>query len=730
MKPPATVRHDQATEAADAGVSIRPIGLGTFVAVLRQNLFWIAAATLGALILAVAILQLVPLRYQAQASLVVSVAHPARPVDGTVVLTHLAEVSKELIASVRDEITAPPIVRKVVADLNLQADPEFNPHLAGGTRFPATWTAAFDEAVDVLSRLLPTFAQPQISDRVGLEVMENVRRAIGTSAKVASHTITVSATTMNPEKSAAIANALVSAYLQHRLETQQVHSRRLEQWLGDRLAELRQQVRVQEDEVERVRARIGHYQGETSTIFSEQLSQLSRQLLETKDQLANAEAKRSQLRQLADGAPLSSVDDVLNSELIQKLRQQEAHLLVQRAGALSQLGPRHPSLVSIHQEVAQAREKIATEIARIDQKISDQIRILRDKANTLETEQRSLQTRIEAQNAALVQLRQLQNDANSSRDTYTAMSTYRARVAGAPTVEQTSVSVISNATPPLKAAWPNQAAILALTGVGAFFLSAVAVFLRATFAQDLRSAEQAWALLGLPTLALIPQVRLPKPIDRAVVGQPRSALSESIRYLYTSIQGRSAQHDGCFRVLVSSAVPDEGKTTTARMLAREAALVGASTLLVNLDLRRRTSRKADQEDPFGIRVETEADTGLHVLDVHSRDSRSFAFLHQAEFWEYLEKLGAHYKFMIIDSPPVLTVSDGATIARFAHSTIFVVRWGRTRIAAVTEALRQLRSANAVIQGIVLTQVDVRKHAMYGFGDSGVYTGAHRKYYLS
>jgi Mrp family chromosome partitioning ATPase len=257
----------------------------------------------------------------------------------------------------------------------------------------------------------------------------------------------------------------------------------------------------------------------------------------------------------------------------------------------------------------------------------------------------------------------------------------------------------------------------------------VAAVLWASFAQDLRSAEQAWALLGLRTLALVPKVRLPSPIDRAVVDMPGSAISESIRYLYTSIQGLLEKHPGCFRVLVSSAVPDEGKSTTARMLAREAALAGAKTLLLNLDLRRRRGTREQSEAPFGIQVDVEEDTGLHVLEVHSRSRRSFAFLHQQGFWDQVEELSCQYELMVIDSPPVLSVSDASTIARFTDSTIFIVRWAKTPIPAVVEALRQLRAINTKILGVVLTQVNARKHAMYSFGDSGVYRGKHKRYYL-
>ena len=105
----------------------------------------------------------------------------------------------------------------------------------------------------------------------------------------------------------------------------------------------------------------------------------------------------------------------------------------------------------------------------------------------------------------------LQNEADSNRATLQAFSIYRAKMAGAPSIEQTNVDIVSPAVPGTKPISPNRKVILGFVGVVALFGSVVAAIVRASLVQNLRSAEQAGALLGLRTLALVPKVRSSKP---------------------------------------------------------------------------------------------------------------------------------------------------------------------------------------------------------------------------
>jgi succinoglycan biosynthesis transport protein ExoP len=111
-----------------------------------------------------------------------------------------------------------------------------------------------------------------------------------------------------------------------------------------------------------------------------------------------------------------------------------------------------------------------------------------------------------------------------------------------------------------------------------------------------------------------------------------------------------------------------------------------------------------------------------------RMSNVTELLDRPEMVKLLEDLLVQYDRIIIDSPPVLAVSDARVVARLADRLIFLVRWNSTPRDAVRNGLKLLRGVGITVSGIVLSQVNQRKHARYGYGDFGQYYGRYREYY--
>jgi Mrp family chromosome partitioning ATPase len=95
---------------------------------------------------------------------------------------------------------------------------------------------------------------------------------------------------------------------------------------------------------------------------------------------------------------------------------------------------------------------------------------------------------------------------------------------------------------------------------------------------------------------------------------------------------------------------------------------------------------------------------------------------------FLARLAERHDLVILDSPPVLAVSDARLLARTVDQTIFLVRWVKTRRERAIAGWRQLVEAGGKVTGVALTLVDVRRHAQYGYSDSGAYYGQVKKYY--
>jgi capsular exopolysaccharide synthesis family protein len=196
-------------------------------------------------------------------------------------------------------------------------------------------------------------------------------------------------------------------------------------------------------------------------------------------------------------------------------------------------------------------------------------------------------------------------------------------------------------------------------------------------------------------------------------------------------------------ILISSSVVGEGKTSVVTSLARFQASVGKKVVVVDCDLRRPTVHKTfDSQSKPGL-VEFLADeasfddviqedpiSGAHVLAAGGRTQSPEALLDSVQMKKLVKKLSQSYDLVLLDSAPVLAVSDTRILARLADKTVFLVRWADTPREVAVAALQQIVDAGADVIGVMLSMVDVKKHAGYGYSDSGYYYGSLKKYYTS
>ncbi|HJQ55371.1 MAG TPA: CpsD/CapB family tyrosine-protein kinase, partial [Vineibacter sp.] len=220
-----------------------------------------------------------------------------------------------------------------------------------------------------------------------------------------------------------------------------------------------------------------------------------------------------------------------------------------------------------------------------------------------------------------------------------------------------------------------------------------------------------------------------------------SAYSEALRTIRTGIALSSADHPQR-TVVVTSSVPGEGKTTTALSLAAASAASGARTLIIDCDMRQPSLHKnlggdntaglaeflAGQRDLEEL-VQVEPKTGLYYVLAGKRPPSPTDLLGSLRMRRLLQQLGDAFDLVILDSPPVMAVSDALLLVRQTDTTIFVVRWEKTRRDVAIAGARMVHEAGARLSGMVLSQVDLRRHAQYDYTDSGVYYyRGYRKYY--
>ena len=247
-------------------------------------------------------------------------------------------------------------------------------------------------------------------------------------------------------------------------------------------------------------------------------------------------------------------------------------------------------------------------------------------------------------------------------------------------------------------------------------------------------------------LALVPDLSRREtqgdPAEDYILQKPNSAYAEALQRIRTSLFLTDGEHPPK-TILVTSSVPLEGKSTIAASLARQSARSGLKVILIDADLRRpRLHEVIGLPNQNGLSevltgranpeaaIKRDEKSGLDFLPAGVGVVSPPDLFRSSTMKILLEEMAAYYDLVIIDTPPVAAVSDSFTLSGIVDKSIYVIRWEQTPRNVALAGIRQMIDAGAEIAGIVLARVDVKKHARYGYANSGYYRGYYRKYYVN
>ena len=625
------------------------------------------------------------------------------------------------------------LARRTIDALKLWDHPQLNPKSDGTVakivRAPLSWFRSAPPAEAPAAE--ETKTQSKVIDRFLYDLAISPVRN--------SRLVDVKFDSPDPEMSARVANGVARAYIEQSLEFKFLSSKEASDWLGQRLAEQRQHVESSEQALQRYREQTDAVSLEDrQNIVVQKLADLNAAVTRAKTERLQKEAAYNQVRGLSDRGALDTFPAILANTFIQQQKAEIAELQRQQAQLSEKLGPRHPDMLKLSNAIATAETKLQAEIAKVVQAVKNeyQASVIQEQnlASALEQQKRDAL----ALNRKGIDYGVLQRDAATNRQIFDSLLQRAKETSVSSELKTSNIRIVDAAEIPRTAASPN-ILINMLIGVlgGAMFAVGLTFFFE--YLDDrIKSPEEVEAHLGLPFIGLVPALFEQTAKELLMSDPVPPNFSEAFRAIRTNVLFSSAD-EGPKVLIVTSSAPGEGKTTVATNLAVALAQANQRVLIVDADMRKprvHTVFQQTQEPGLsnvlvGNAKASEAVRSTKVPMLWTMPAgvippNPSELLGSKRFKDFVSTLSQHFDCVIIDTPPVMAVTDSSVAAQVATGVLFVIGSDKTSRQVAQRSLAQLRSTTSLITGAILNRVDLVNHGYYY---SQYYKKAYAEYYI-
>lgn len=738
------------------------LGFADFLAMLRRHRIAFAASVFLSIVVAVVFALNQTPRYTAWADLLIDLRKPNILEGSGGVVPDIPVGTAVAAAAIRSEVAligSRGMVEKVVDQLGLTQDPEFNSRLRNELAEPPTGLAAWATwAWETLSpgALMATVERMFRSDDEGGSDLEigsdvdperaRVMRAVARNLSVAndgrSFVLSIGFSSEYPNKAALIANTFADEYLASQVRLKQEALTRAQTWLNERIATLRADIEQSNAAMQDLREAEGIVRIHNGTATAQQVAELTSQLILAQAGRAQAEARlRSALQLRSNSGRYDGTLEVVQAQAVQALKEQEGTLRRQQAELSSSLGPRHPEMLRVRAELEAVRQKIDEEIDVVVRSLQNEVNVAVSRVESLQQALDTLEGRASDSGRTEMRLEQMDLEADTSRQLLDSVLSRYKELLEQTGLQEADARVISQAEkPPSPVGLGRKQIVAAGLGLGVI-LGIIVVLALEQVSRGFRTADEAERMIGVPVLGLVPRLRFGRwrnPIDY-VADKPLSVYAEALRRLFATVRLVSRLRPGSV-IVVSSALPGEGKTTLVMSLARILAGAGVRTLVIEGDLRRPSlSRVIDHEAVTGeeglcavlagqadlqTAVTVDGKSGAHILLAGRPSATDPAdLLDPRRVRALFDDARRRYDLVLVDTAPVMVISDSIVMAEQADAVLLAARWSRTPRKLVAKAASLLRECGANLIGTVLSRVEVEAEGEVG----AVYKSARRYY---
>ena len=645
------------------------------------------------------------------------------------------------------------LIEKLVKRLDLVNNPEFNAAKAA----PSDWDRNIAGVKSFIKGLLPfgnaepetaaTPANPEIAARAELDgVIGAVRNAVWVNRLGSTFIIEISATSADPRTAAAIANTLADVYLVNQLDTKFQATRRAQEWLNARVAELREELRDAESRVESHRASTGLLRSGGDTLTEQTIREINAQLtLAQSDYAAKSARLRNMNAQMSAGAGLETIAEAQSSQTIANLRAAQSALTARKSDVVRRYDVKHPEYQRVIAEEQDNERQINAELQRIASSLDQEVLIARERVSSLQSSLSRAKGELAANNRAGVEQAALERDATATRTLFEEFNNRFKETSELKGITEADAVVDSYAPVPGGPSFPNTNLNLMLGFMLGLALAGLVGLLLELLDNYMSSPEEVEQVSGVPYIGQIPLLppatsfskTRAKPGDY-LVDKPHSGFAEAFRHLRASIM--FADIDKAAKtVAVVSSLPSEGKTSMTFCLGRMASMSGTKTIVIDGDIRLRqltetsgvSSEAGLLEYLFGEAslvdvVKTDEKTGLHVLPLSNRKHTPRDVFGSRAFDALLLQLQQTYDLIVIDTGPLLLMAEARVVVSKVDQVVVATRWRKTQRNTLRDTMKILRDFHANVAGVVLTFVDLRKKGHHAYTSANY--SAYAKYY--
>jgi exopolysaccharide transport family protein len=562
-------------------------------------------------------------------------------------------------------------------------------------------------------------------------------------------------TSTDPQLAASAVNTLAATYVEQNFKTKFESTMQASDWLSKQLVDLQMKVETSQE-------KLVHYQKEHEILGTDEKQNIiTEKLDELNKEMTMAESDRMQkevvYRQTQSNDPVAVSAAIVSDPagiLLGRLRDQQASLRIQIADLSTQFGPSYPKLTQLNNQLKEIDRQLQLETDKAVDHLKGQYLAALQRENMLRDSFEKQKQEANKLNESAIEYSILKRDLDSNRTLYEGLLEKLKEAGVTAGLRSNNFRIIDAARVPTSPSEPNIPRNLTFALVLGVISGVGLAFLLENMDNTIRTPEQAQVISGLPSLGMIPlgsksanrgatAKRLALTASKEVVEtvtqvRPQSQMAESYRALRTSLLLSNLGAPPKV-VMVTSARPQEGKTTTSINTAIVLAQKGVRVLLVDADLRRPSVHNILGMGPSSglSNVLTGSATvqqtitaspilpNLFIMPAGTPPPNPAELLASVNMRDLIAELRELYDHIVIDTPPTLSVTDAVVLSPRADATILVIRSGQTTKQALRRARDILMQVNAHVAGVLLNAVDLTSPDYYYYYE---YQGKYSHYY--